>query len=139
MDIFEAFTKRTVLHKKTTKIESADFDESNRTFEKTEETYQEGDEGPQTNETRTAYTAGCRHVLHNPTDHLANCSFCNKALCQRCGNLRCSRCLSIICSDCSRLLHGVVFCRKCRAIVLMQAVFVGCLRGIHSLFSREIG
>ena len=139
MDFFAQQNGKTVLHKKTTKINTVEFDENNRTFEKTEETFQEGEEGPQTHEARTAYVSGCRHIMHGPADHAANCSKCNKSLCKQCANLRCSRCLGVICTDCSRLLHGVVFCRKCRAIVFMQALSSAFLRGMHSLFSREIG
>lgn len=138
MDFFYQRDEKTVLHKKKTKVETVDFDKSNRTFEKTEETYQEGSGGPQTNESRQAYVSGCSHILNSPADHKANCSKCVKSLCKQCANLRCTRCLSIICTDCSRLIQGVPFCRKCRAIVMIQAVSTASLRGINSILSRKL-
>lgn len=137
MEFFKQPNQRTTLHKKTTKVSLGEYGPDS-VWEKVEETYQVGDEGPRTDEFKTTYLAGCNHVLHSPDKHDANCSKCNAALCKECARLRCSRCLSIICSDCSRLLHGVVFCRKCRAIVMLQAVSVASIRSLHSLFSREI-
>ena len=138
MDFFQQPNQKTTLHKKTTRVSVEKFDENAR-WEKVEETYQIGDEGPRTDEFKTTYLAGCKHIMHGPAEHGANCSKCKKALCKaKCSNLRCARCLNVICSDCSRLLQSVVFCRKCRIVVALQLSAIASLRGIHNLFRKEI-
>lgn len=99
--------------------------------------------GARSIEQATVYRLDCGHYvgLQSPAELSAFCGYqdCDHQLCHKCGDiLRCARCLTLLCKDHARLSGGMILCKSCRPIILLQRFTLGFFTRLHSILAREL-
>lgn len=141
-NVFNANNVKRKIHQRNRKYLLKDIDQD-ELFERNEETFYDELSGlvEKYEEASLHVADGCGHILHGQNEISGNCAVCGRVLCHICGNsLRCQRCLKgPLCSTHAKILGGSeVYCRSCKAIILLRRVSIFSLKSIDSIFSKDI-